>query len=320
MRAPLSAGFVIGEGFLRSVYFYSIFAPTVTDITPSTGVNSGLVKITKLGGANFQPGAVVKLSKSGQSDIVAADVEVVNSGKITCTFDLTNAAGGLWDLTVISLDNRSGTLPAAFKITYSAPTVTSITPAKALNNETATLVKLLGTNFRAGAKITLSLVGESDIQGEMVEVKSSTEATCRFNLSGKTVGSWDVNLVNDDLQTGTISKGFKIEAPVLELAKFEVRVAANPDYPSIKATSIKYNLTKDADLTVDIFNIRGEKVWSTTLPAGTAGGQVGANSVIWSGITSFKSIASAGVYIIYITSKVDGQAKLLTKQKIGIIK
>lgn len=321
LQKPLSSSFIIGEGFLRSVYFYAILAPTVTEITPSTALNSGPVSITNLGGANFQTGSSVKLSKSGQTDITATDVNVVSTSKITCVFDITGAASGLWNVTVTGPDGRSGSLPSAFKIAYPAPTITSITPAKGVNNETAAQVTLAGTYFRSGASITLSKTGESDIIGESVVIKSAAKATCQFNLSGKNVGVWDVNLTNDDSQKGTLSGGFKIEAPVLEVKKFEITAAPNPDYPSVKTTSIKYELTKDADIFIDIFNMRGEKIWSTTVPAGTSGGGiVGSNVVTWSGFTAFNTIASAGVYIVYITSKVDGQTKLLSKQKIGIVK
>jgi hypothetical protein len=125
-----SAGFIMQTGFIKCAYFSeeAVLAPIVTSITPSSAPSTGPVNITNLGGANFQPGAVVKLSKIGQSDIIATNVVTVSSSKITCTFDLTGAASGAWNVTVINPDTLSGTLPAAFTVNATGPTVTSVFP------------------------------------------------------------------------------------------------------------------------------------------------------------------------------------------------
>jgi C1A family cysteine protease len=91
--------------------------PAVTSITPSSGENTGLVSITDLAGSNFQSGATVKLVKSGQTDIDASNVVVVDSTQITCDFDLSGAAAGAWDVVVTNPDARSGTLSAGFTVT-----------------------------------------------------------------------------------------------------------------------------------------------------------------------------------------------------------
>jgi hypothetical protein len=49
-------------------------APTVTSITPSSGLSVGVVHITDLSGANFQAAAAVKLTKAGEADINATNV------------------------------------------------------------------------------------------------------------------------------------------------------------------------------------------------------------------------------------------------------
>ncbi|MDD4178677.1 MAG: IPT/TIG domain-containing protein [Candidatus Margulisbacteria bacterium] len=321
-RQPASSGFFIGEGFLRTAYFSSpIFNPLVTAITPATGVGGSAVEITDLAGANFKAGASVKLSKSGQTDITGSNVTVVSSAKITCRFDLPSTAGGLWDVTVTNSDGGAGTLPSAFKISYTAPVVSSINPNKGNNNDANTKYKITGKYFRSGAEIYLSMTGATNISGDLVNILSSTEAECRFDLSGKTTGLWDVNVKNDDGQVGTLAQAFKLEAPTVELTKpVEISFPPNPDYPSLQATSIKYNLSRDSEIVIDIYNIRGEKVWTQVIPEGQSGGQVGDNQLIWNGITAFRSVASAGVYIIFINAKVNGETKLLSKQKIGIVK
>jgi hypothetical protein len=89
--------------------------PTVTSITPNTGVNTGIVSVTVVG-SNFQSGATIKLTKSGQSDINAPP-GTVSESQITCDLDLTGAAIGAWNVVVTNPDSQSGTLPNGFTVT-----------------------------------------------------------------------------------------------------------------------------------------------------------------------------------------------------------
>ena len=92
-------------------------APIVTSITPNTGVNTGTVHITNLAGDNFNSGAAVKLTRSGQPDINADNVTVVSSNTITCDFDLTGVTTGQWNVVVTNPDLQSGTLYNGFTVT-----------------------------------------------------------------------------------------------------------------------------------------------------------------------------------------------------------
>ncbi|WP_321506780.1 PGF-pre-PGF domain-containing protein [uncultured Methanoregula sp.] len=100
-------------------------APTVTSITPSSGKNSTSVSITNLAGSGFYGTPTVKLTRLGYSNIMATGVTVVSSGKITCTFDLSDKMSGTWSINVVNPDNQAATLPNGFTITNSsAPTPT----------------------------------------------------------------------------------------------------------------------------------------------------------------------------------------------------
>ncbi|OIO89861.1 MAG: hypothetical protein AUJ92_20345 [Armatimonadetes bacterium CG2_30_59_28] len=98
-------------------------APTVTRIMPYGGLNNGPVAITNLSGSNFRPGDEVKLVKEGETDIGAANVTIVTSSKITCTFDLTGKPAGAWDVVVTDDCSQSGALAGGFTI-VEASTVT----------------------------------------------------------------------------------------------------------------------------------------------------------------------------------------------------
>jgi hypothetical protein len=114
----------VGMGILKDVgWTESAPAPTVTSITPNTGENAGSVAVT-ISGSNFQTGATVKLIRSGQPDIPATGVTVVNATTITGNFDLTGAATGAWNVVVTNPDAQSGTLPNGFTVTFSGKTWT----------------------------------------------------------------------------------------------------------------------------------------------------------------------------------------------------
>ncbi len=90
--------------------------PTVTAITPSYGLNTGTVNITDLAGTGFVDGAIVKLTRTGKTDINGNNVVVINDTQITCSFNLSGAATGAWDVTVTNPDGQSGTLAGAFDV------------------------------------------------------------------------------------------------------------------------------------------------------------------------------------------------------------
>jgi len=101
-------------------------APTVTSITPNSGETNATVDITDLAGTGFLSGATVKLEKAGETDITATNVTVVSSTQITCTFVLTGAVSGAWDVLVTNTDTTSARLIDGFTITAdtSSPEVT----------------------------------------------------------------------------------------------------------------------------------------------------------------------------------------------------
>jgi hypothetical protein len=91
-------------------------APTVSSITPNSGANTGSVSITDLAGTGFQTDATVTLRRSGQIDITTTGITVVSPTSIICTFNLSGATVGLWDVVVTNPDVQSGTLSGAFSV------------------------------------------------------------------------------------------------------------------------------------------------------------------------------------------------------------
>ncbi|MEK7813603.1 MAG: choice-of-anchor Q domain-containing protein, partial [Candidatus Desantisbacteria bacterium] len=80
-------------------YEYQIvIPPSVLSISPDKGGNAGAVTV-KIIGRGFQEGAVPKLRKSGQDDIVGTNT-IYSSNRLTTTFDLTGKEPGIWDVVV----------------------------------------------------------------------------------------------------------------------------------------------------------------------------------------------------------------------------
>ncbi len=94
--------------------------PQVTSITPASGSNDGVLHISRLAGAYFQPGSSVKLAKAGEQDMQATRVVVDGDTRIACDIDLTGAASGNWDVVVSNPGGRSGALDGGFAVTTAA--------------------------------------------------------------------------------------------------------------------------------------------------------------------------------------------------------
>jgi len=201
------------SGMLADGFTVMHIPPAVTGITPDTGINDGPVDITNLAGSGFRWGATVALVRTGYADIPGTDVIVWSGNQIECTFDLTGAEAGAWDVVVTNDDMQSGTLPAGFTIVYPAPTVTGIDPATGVNTGDVTITDLSGTGFMAGATVALNRTGYADIPGTDVDVVSEDQITCVFGLAGAQAGAWDVVVTNTDSQSDTLAAGFTITNP-----------------------------------------------------------------------------------------------------------
>ena len=188
-------------------------APTVTGITPATGENSGTVGITDLAGTGFQPGASVKLTRSGQLDIPGTLVDVTSSSKITCEFNLSDAQTGTWNVVVANNDGQSATLAGAFTITYPAPTLSEVIPDSGLNSGPVTITNLSGTGFLDGATVTLFRGGEPDIDAYPVTVETPERISCTVNLTGAEPGLWSIRVTNPDAQAAELPDVFTIVYP-----------------------------------------------------------------------------------------------------------
>lgn len=80
-------------------------APQISLVSPDKGHNNETVDIV-ITGAKFHKSAYVKLIKSGEEEIVGANLQITKT-QITCTLDLRGKALGSWDLVVGNIGSMS---------------------------------------------------------------------------------------------------------------------------------------------------------------------------------------------------------------------
>jgi hypothetical protein len=85
-------------------------------IAPGKGGNSGRVTV-RITGQGMDQGAIVKLSRNGEADILAQSIGVNPTGTFTmATFEFDGTTEGFWNLTVTNPDTESATLSNAFEV------------------------------------------------------------------------------------------------------------------------------------------------------------------------------------------------------------
>jgi hypothetical protein len=153
--------------------------------------------------------------------LIAEGADLTGWGRLSDDLSGTAEHGdGFFDITGISEDGRwiTGT-GAQSRVRHAyvaylneAPTVSGISPSTATNAGTVQ-VTVSGLCFRSGASVKLRKAGQSDISATSVSVTSLATLTCRFNLTGKVPGPWDVVVTDADGQSGALEKGFFIVLP-----------------------------------------------------------------------------------------------------------
>ena len=182
---------------------------SIASVTPAAAYNYGAVDITDLAGTNFPAGSIVELTKTGETGISAAGVNVLTSNKIACTLDLTLKATGFWNIVVASGPYWSR-LADGFEI--KGMEIHSITPSSSFFGASGDTVVIAGQGFLGGSNVLLRKAGETSILASNIVI-TGTEITCKLNLSGAAVGVWDV-VVTSGIFGATLAGGFEIRYDV----------------------------------------------------------------------------------------------------------
>ncbi|MBI5586031.1 MAG: hypothetical protein HY892_19640, partial [Deltaproteobacteria bacterium] len=132
-------------------------------------------------------------------DINATAVTVVSGTQITCTFDLTGAAAGPWDIVVTDAFAQSTTLPKGFMVTNPAPILTGLSHTKTRPGGGEFGLTVKGLHFINGAS-TVHWNGEA----RATRYVSPIELVATILSSDlAAVGSFPVTVVNPPPGGGT---------------------------------------------------------------------------------------------------------------------
>ncbi|MFA4848790.1 MAG: IPT/TIG domain-containing protein [Methanoregula sp.] len=187
-------------------------APTVTGISPASGAKDAIVGVT-ITGTNFENGATAKLMRAGYPSIPATGVSVSSSTSIGCTFSLSGADEGSWNVMVTNPGGQSDTKTGAFSIGQAPPIITGLNHYSAALNATQLAVVISGENFKEAVKVTF-VQGASELPCINPASLDTKKISCVLDLgmsNGGKIGLWDVKVVNiADQQTGTLTGKFTV--------------------------------------------------------------------------------------------------------------
>jgi hypothetical protein len=153
-------------------------APTLTGATPSHLAVGASGKVTFLG-SGLPTGAMVKIT-GPSTGVTAAAASIVATGS-TLTATVKAAAGavlGAYTVTVTNADKSTATCTNCLTVIV-APTLGGISPSSAARGSTTTLVKVTGTGFAAGPKVT----GPKGVTFSKVKFVNSTTITATMTVS-----------------------------------------------------------------------------------------------------------------------------------------
>ncbi|MFH1367663.1 MAG: PQQ-binding-like beta-propeller repeat protein [Elusimicrobiota bacterium] len=245
--------------------------PILTSITPAVASNSGLVSITSLTGNGwFVIGSEVKISKSGQSSIDATNVNVANNSTITCNLDLTGIVTGYWDVVVATGGAGSFFVTLSSGLLVNIIDITAITPISGYNSSPISITNLAGVGFTANSTVKLAKGGQSNIVGTNVVAVSSVQITCVFDLAGKAIGYWNVEVSTGGLNSAsaTLSNGFLISpmavtsiTPNTGLNTEQVSITDLAGAGFVSGSTVKLKQTGEVDINAtDVIIVNQSKI------------------------------------------------------------
>lgn len=186
---------------------------TMNDLAPDdpiiTSLSASQAKVgdtIKINGKNF--GTLRRKARVSFNGVDGAN-PVFTDSQITVTVPPGATSGSLvvydWDGAPSNAVNFTviGTTPG--------PQVASITPASGMQNSVVDITELAGSGFQSGATVRLEGNGVT-INATDVVVVSSTLITCKFDLAGAPIGSYDVVVRNPDGKEGRLAAGFAVNA------------------------------------------------------------------------------------------------------------
>ncbi len=220
ISATVPSGLVVGtwnivvtnpdgqSGIGSNLFTVTAPVPTVTAISPATGINTMDTPVT-ITGTNFKSNGTISLTRAGFNDVPLPDVGGSSATSLSSIIP-AGVTAGTWNVKVTNYDGQSGTGSNLFTVT-APPTVTGIQPNYGVNTKT-TAVTITGTGFVTGAAASLTRSGYTDVALTNVAVPTAASITASVP-AGITAGTWNVKVTNPDGRSATGNSLFTVTSP-----------------------------------------------------------------------------------------------------------
>ena len=211
--------------------------PVISSVTPAYGYNGASVRGVVMNGTGLNVTSSlgkVRLMKAGESNI-SATVTAYTNTSLTCTFPLSGATAGEWDVVVVNRDLQEAVLEGGFTI-KNAITLTSISPTSAQTNSTG-IVTIAGTGLADIESMYLHKVGDANITVDITS-QTSTKIIGKIDLADTNPDSYDLCVVDS---VGTMECDLQFAIVTDQAGSIEV--ASSPSGAKIYLDSVYVGIT-----------------------------------------------------------------------------
>jgi hypothetical protein len=190
---------VTTPGGTSNIVTFTVLAPSLTSISPTTGLLSSSVPIT-LTGAGLTGATGINVSGSG---VTVSSFTVVNDTTITATFTIAgNAARSARTVSVSTPNNAPSGTTNTVTFTVAGPTLTSISPTSGTHG-TSVSVTLTGQHLTGASGITVSGTG---VTPSGITVVNDTTVTATFTIAATAATTArNVSVVTPHGATGNVT-------------------------------------------------------------------------------------------------------------------
>ena len=137
-----------------------------------------------------------------------------------------------------------------------------------------------------------------------------------YKLNISSSGDHTVKIIAVDTNNNATSFLRSVKTNSGDLIALAVCFYPNPFNPNSAAGAIAYQLNKDSDVSIYIFNAIGQLIYRSNCMSGASGGHVGYNEVAWDGKDDFGAIVGNDIYFVRVVSG----GKVIGRTKIAVIK
>ena len=211
--------------------------PGISSVTPAYGYNGASVRGVVINGTGLNVTSSlgkVRLMKAGEANI-SATVTAYSNTSLTCTFPISGATAGEWDVVVVNRDLQEAVLDSGFTI-KNAITLTSVSPTSAQANSTG-IVTVVGTGLADIESMYLRNTDYDNITADITS-QTSTKIIGKIDLADTTPDSYDLCVVDP---LGTIECDLRFEIVTDQAGSIEI--TSSPSGAKISLDSVYVGIT-----------------------------------------------------------------------------